>query len=157
MTLALKQGFGRLVRRASDRGVVAILDERLTSKAYGRRARQDLPAAQFTRAFGDVHRFFQRALETPAEFALNVWGEADEDEPDAVWQWQLLRLQDGKEDSATGILETLTPLAAKSMRRRSACDNLRSRIEQAGRSPADFSVELRATADGADQSGQFSA
>ncbi len=146
MTLALKQGFGRLVRRASDRGVVAILDERLTSKAYGRRARQDLPAAQFTRAFGDVHRFFQRALETPAEFALNVWGEADEDEPDAVWQWQLLRLQDGKEDSATGILGDADAVSGEIHAATVGLDNLRSRIEQAGRSPADFSVELRATA-----------
>ena len=32
MTLALKRGFGRLIRRSDDSGVVAILDERLSSK-----------------------------------------------------------------------------------------------------------------------------
>lgn len=34
MTIALKQGFGRLVRRASDRGAVIILDRRLHTKPY---------------------------------------------------------------------------------------------------------------------------
>ena len=69
MTLALKQGFGRLIRRTSDSGVVAILDERLTSKSYGRQARNDLPPARFTRDFGDVHRFYQESLNVDAEFA----------------------------------------------------------------------------------------
>src|SRR5262249_2020380 len=32
--LALKQGFGRLIRRGDDRGVVAILDHRILSRAY---------------------------------------------------------------------------------------------------------------------------
>jgi ATP-dependent DNA helicase DinG len=73
MTLALKQGFGRLIRRATDRGVVAILDERLTSKSYGRQARTDLPPARFSREFKDVHKFFQSALQSRVEFALNVW------------------------------------------------------------------------------------
>ena len=56
MTLTLKQGFGRLIRRASDTGVVAILDDRLTSKEYGRRSRNDLPPARFSREFKEVHR-----------------------------------------------------------------------------------------------------
>ncbi|MFH1186520.1 MAG: helicase C-terminal domain-containing protein, partial [Chloroflexota bacterium] len=34
--LKFRQGFGRLIRRASDRGVVAILDRRVISKQYGR-------------------------------------------------------------------------------------------------------------------------
>ncbi len=34
--LALKQGFGRLIRRQTDRGIAAILDVRLLSKQYGR-------------------------------------------------------------------------------------------------------------------------
>ena len=104
MTLALKQGFGRLIRRTSDRGVVAILDERLTSRAYGRRARRDLPPARYSRAFRDVHKFFQRALESEADFALNVWGETLGDEPGVGWRWQLLRLQDGKADGESGVL-----------------------------------------------------
>jgi len=43
--LRLRQGFGRLVRRKTDRGVVAILDSRVTSKAYGRRFLDALPPA----------------------------------------------------------------------------------------------------------------
>lgn len=49
--LRLKQGFGRLVRSREDRGVVAILDRRLHTKAYGRRFLAALPdAARITDA-----------------------------------------------------------------------------------------------------------
>jgi DNA polymerase-3 subunit epsilon/ATP-dependent DNA helicase DinG len=34
--LRFKQGFGRLIRRKTDRGVVAVLDRRILSKQYGR-------------------------------------------------------------------------------------------------------------------------
>jgi DNA polymerase-3 subunit epsilon/ATP-dependent DNA helicase DinG len=34
--LKFRQGFGRLIRTASDRGVVAILDRRVISKKYGK-------------------------------------------------------------------------------------------------------------------------
>ena len=74
MTLALKQGFGRLIRRSSDRGVVAILDERLSSKGYGRRARQDLPPARFSREFKDVHRFFQAERWRPSRICAQRVG-----------------------------------------------------------------------------------
>jgi DNA polymerase-3 subunit epsilon/ATP-dependent DNA helicase DinG len=33
--LRFKQGFGRLIRRKTDRGVVAVLDRRILSKQYG--------------------------------------------------------------------------------------------------------------------------
>ena len=33
--LRLKQGFGRLIRSGTDRGVVAILDSRLVTRRYG--------------------------------------------------------------------------------------------------------------------------
>jgi ATP-dependent DNA helicase DinG len=42
--LRLKQGFGRLIRTSSDRGVVAILDARLHTKYYGRQILRALPA-----------------------------------------------------------------------------------------------------------------
>jgi len=42
--LALKQGFGRLIRRRSDRGIAAILDVRLLSKQYGRVLLDALPS-----------------------------------------------------------------------------------------------------------------
>ena len=41
--LRLKQGFGRLIRRRSDRGIVAVLDPRLVGKGYGRRFASALP------------------------------------------------------------------------------------------------------------------
>jgi ATP-dependent DNA helicase DinG len=42
--LRLKQGFGRLIRTSSDRGVVAILDARLHTKYYGKTILRALPA-----------------------------------------------------------------------------------------------------------------
>jgi ATP-dependent DNA helicase DinG len=41
--MKFKQGFGRLMRRSSDRGVVAILDSRLLKKQYGSIFLQSLP------------------------------------------------------------------------------------------------------------------
>jgi len=41
--IRLKQGFGRLIRRQSDRGHVAILDTRIVSKYYGRIFLESLP------------------------------------------------------------------------------------------------------------------
>jgi ATP-dependent DNA helicase DinG len=41
--LRFKQGFGRLIRRRSDRGIVAVLDPRLLNKGYGRRFAAALP------------------------------------------------------------------------------------------------------------------
>ena len=41
--LALKQGFGRLIRRRDDRGIVAILDGRVVTKTYGRTFLDTLP------------------------------------------------------------------------------------------------------------------
>lgn len=42
--IALKQGFGRLIRRRDDRGIVAILDGRIVTKTYGRVFLETLPA-----------------------------------------------------------------------------------------------------------------
>jgi ATP-dependent DNA helicase DinG len=159
MTLALKQGFGRLIRRGTDRGVVAILDERLSSKSYGRRARQDLPPARFSRDFKDVHKFFQTALNTPAEFALNVWATTESREEGASltegehrasgsvrWRWQVLRLQDGKADSQEGVAHTLTDRVAGEVHAAIlGLQELRGRIERAGRQANQFGVEVRCT------------
>jgi ATP-dependent DNA helicase DinG len=43
--LKLKQGFGRLIRTADDRGAVVILDPRMLTKPYGRVFLQSLPRA----------------------------------------------------------------------------------------------------------------
>ena len=41
--LRLRQGFGRLIRSRSDRGVCVILDPRVATKSYGRDVRRSLP------------------------------------------------------------------------------------------------------------------
>lgn len=41
--LKFRQGFGRLIRTASDHGVVAILDRRVLTKQYGRLFLESLP------------------------------------------------------------------------------------------------------------------
>ena len=44
-TLRLKQGFGRLIRTATDRGAVVLCDSRIISKCYGRSMLSALPPA----------------------------------------------------------------------------------------------------------------
>jgi len=44
--LAFRQGFGRLIRSASDRGVVVMLDRRVQTKAYGRAFIASLPECE---------------------------------------------------------------------------------------------------------------
>jgi ATP-dependent DNA helicase DinG len=57
--IALKQGVGRLIRDASDRGVVVICDPRLLGRGYGRRLLASLPPMGRTRELGDVVDFFR--------------------------------------------------------------------------------------------------
>lgn len=56
--LFLKQGFGRLIRSRSDRGVLVLLDNRITRQRYGRVFLQSLPPYRFTTRLADVERFF---------------------------------------------------------------------------------------------------
>ncbi len=42
-TIRMKQGFGRLIRSQTDRGIVAILDPRMRTKGYGKRIERSLP------------------------------------------------------------------------------------------------------------------
>jgi ATP-dependent DNA helicase DinG len=57
--LALKQGFGRLIRSRRDRGVVAILDSRLVRKGYGRALLRSLPPATRCRTLQDTASFWR--------------------------------------------------------------------------------------------------
>jgi len=56
--LTLKQGLGRLIRSKSDRGVVAVLDSRLSTMAYGKRFFSSLPPYRLTHDRDEVERFF---------------------------------------------------------------------------------------------------
>jgi ATP-dependent DNA helicase DinG len=56
--IALKQGMGRLIRARSDRGVLALLDNRILRKQYGRIFLESLPPYPVTSELGAVRRFF---------------------------------------------------------------------------------------------------
>ena len=56
--IALKQGFGRLIRSKSDRGVLVMLDNRITKQRYGQVFFDSLPDYGFTTRIEDVEKFF---------------------------------------------------------------------------------------------------
>ncbi|HEU0185350.1 MAG TPA: ATP-dependent DNA helicase [Blastocatellia bacterium] len=56
--ITLKQGLGRLIRSATDRGVLSILDPRIVTKGYGQQFLKSLPPSRLTRKIEDVERFF---------------------------------------------------------------------------------------------------
>jgi ATP-dependent DNA helicase DinG len=55
--LALKQGFGRLIRSKTDRGILAILDNRIRRMQYGRIFLESLPDYSTTQDLAEVARF----------------------------------------------------------------------------------------------------
>jgi ATP-dependent DNA helicase DinG len=57
--LTLKQGFGRLIRSLEDRGVLVLLDPRITQKRYGQTFLASLPPYRMTATITDVEEFFQ--------------------------------------------------------------------------------------------------
>ncbi len=57
--LALKQGFGRLIRSKTDRGILAILDNRIRRMQYGRIFLESLPAYKTTQDLAEVARFME--------------------------------------------------------------------------------------------------
>ena len=57
--LRFRQGFGRLIRTKSDRGVVVILDKRILSKPYGKHFINSLP--ECTKVVGSMHDLPGRA------------------------------------------------------------------------------------------------
>ncbi len=56
--ITLKQGVGRLIRSASDKGVIAILDSRLRTKGYGKDFLSSLPRMRVTSELKDVAQIF---------------------------------------------------------------------------------------------------
>jgi len=59
--IALKQGFGRLIRSSTDRGVLVMLDRRLQHQNYGNIFVESLPPYRITNEISDVQRFMGRA------------------------------------------------------------------------------------------------
>ncbi len=56
--LTLKQGFGRLIRSLEDRGVLVLLDPRITRQRYGQIFLESLPPYRITNTITDVEAFF---------------------------------------------------------------------------------------------------
>ncbi|HKW18413.1 MAG TPA: ATP-dependent DNA helicase [Terriglobales bacterium] len=56
--ITLKQGFGRLIRSLHDRGLLALLDNRILKKAYGRVFVESLPNYRRTTDIAQVEKFF---------------------------------------------------------------------------------------------------
>ena len=56
--LELKQGLGRLLRSSSDRGILSVLDPRLTTRRYGKLFLGSLPPYRIVRDFDQCASFF---------------------------------------------------------------------------------------------------
>ena len=70
--ITLKQGFGRLIRSATDRGVLVLLDNRVQRQSYGKVFLDSLPPYRITQDIDDVAEFFQRSPAVAVqEAALN--------------------------------------------------------------------------------------
>lgn len=61
MVLTLEQGIGRLIRTKTDRGVVAVLDSRLSSERYGHEIVSSLPDFPVTTELASIREFYAAA------------------------------------------------------------------------------------------------
>src|SRR5258708_23908549 len=59
--ISLKQGFGRLIRSVKDRGLLALLDNRVLKQRYGKVFVDSLPAYKRTTDLAEVEKFFDAA------------------------------------------------------------------------------------------------
>jgi ATP-dependent DNA helicase DinG len=57
--ISLKQGLGRLIRSATDRGVLSVLDPRLRTQGYGKKFLASLPVRRTTSDLAEVARVFE--------------------------------------------------------------------------------------------------
>ncbi len=64
--LRLKQGFGRLLRSTTDRGILAVLDNRLSTKSYGKIFMDSLPDYEVTGRIEDLLAFMRGDHKTGA-------------------------------------------------------------------------------------------
>ncbi len=77
--LSIRQGFGRLIRTSSDRGVVAILDSRVNNNSYGSKVLSSLPKMRSIGSIEEVYDFFNivrqndRATVRQSESAKVKW------------------------------------------------------------------------------------
>jgi ATP-dependent DNA helicase DinG len=74
--LSLRQGFGRLIRTRSDRGVVAVLDPRLLTRGYGRAFLSTLPPVPLCRSIGEARLWWEGSGPT-SEAGAPFWISGD--------------------------------------------------------------------------------
>ena len=55
--ITLKQGLGRLIRKSSDRGILAVLDKRIIKSGYGRFFINSLPEMNISNSLEDLNGF----------------------------------------------------------------------------------------------------
>lgn len=55
--IQLKQGMGRLIRTAADRGVIVLFDNRLLTKSYGRVFMKSMPSCRTVHNVGEIREF----------------------------------------------------------------------------------------------------
>ena len=58
--IQLKQGFGRLIRKTTDTGVVSILDTRMVTRGYGKHFLASLPPCQVVSGLSEVENFLSK-------------------------------------------------------------------------------------------------
>ena len=63
--IQLRQGFGRLIRKRTDKGVVTILDSRMANRGYGKQFLDSLPDCATTTRLEEVQAFLAKGLRTP--------------------------------------------------------------------------------------------
>ena len=56
--MKFRQGFGRLIRSAEDRGAVVVLDPRVTQKRYGESFLEALPKCRRLKSLEELGEFF---------------------------------------------------------------------------------------------------
>ena len=56
--IQLKQGFGRLIRKKTDKGVVSLLDSRISRRGYGKKFITSLPVCPVATQIDEVRNFF---------------------------------------------------------------------------------------------------
>ncbi|HPS56653.1 MAG TPA: helicase C-terminal domain-containing protein [Spirochaetota bacterium] len=61
--LKMKQGAGRLIRRGSDRGIVAILDSRIKTKSYGSIFTDSLPVCEKVLSLKDLTEKYKKMIQ----------------------------------------------------------------------------------------------
>jgi ATP-dependent DNA helicase DinG len=65
--IQLKQGFGRLIRKQTDTGIVSILDSRVRNRGYGKKFLASLPPCRVVNDLEEVSRFLSQRPEAVTE------------------------------------------------------------------------------------------